>query len=68
MNSCSTGAPTAACREVTDIVPNHEPYTASDNDSVPYIVSLDDFEDSNRTYMPKLEYQYKYSYYNDSCM
>ena len=58
MNSRSTGAPSAACGEVTDIVPNHESYTASDNDSVPYIVSLDDFEDS---YMPELEYQCKYS-------
>ena len=58
VNSFPTGAPIEACGEVTDIVPNHNSSTASDNDSIPYFVSL---SDSNGTYIPELQYQCKFS-------
>ena len=45
VNSYPTGAPVEACGgDVTDIVPNHVPHNASDNDDIPYSVSTHDFE------------------------
>ena len=44
MNDLPTGAPIEACGNMTDIVPNHLPHNASDNDDIPYSVSTRDFE------------------------
>lgn len=54
----STGAPAEACGEITDIVPNDELYTPSDNDNVPYFINLENF---NGTYIPELQYQCMFS-------
>lgn len=44
MSSYPTGPPVDACGDVTDVVPNHLPHTASDNDDIPFSVSTRDFE------------------------
>ena len=54
VNSYPTGAPINACG---DIMPNHSSNAASDNNNIPYLVNLDDFEDSNGTYIPGMSYE-----------
>ena len=61
----STGAPLEACGEVTDIVPNHLPFNASDNEDIPYSLDLYNFEYTNGTYIPGYYYYCKY-YYSES--
>ena len=61
-----TGAPLEACGEVTDIVPNHQPFNASSNEDIPYSLDLYDFEYyTNGTYIPGYYYYCKY-YCNES--
>lgn len=49
VNGFPNGAPTEACGNVTDIVPNHNFSNTSNND-IPYLVDLSEFEDYNGTY------------------
>ena len=52
VNGFPTGAPAEACGDVTDIMPNHRPYVASNNDDIPYYVHSYDFEYNNDAYTP----------------
>lgn len=59
VNGLPNGAPEAACGDVTDIVPDHGPYAASNNDDIPYRVDLSLFDYYNGTYTPGWYYRCK---------
>ena len=49
VNGFPDGAPPDACGDMTDIVPNHNSSSPSNND-IPYLVDLSEFDHYNRTY------------------
>ena len=62
MNGLPTGAPIEACGDVTDIVPNHEPFNESSDDDIPYYVDLYYFwyyNNETYTYIPGYYYSCK---------
>jgi len=59
VNGLPTGAPIEACGDVTDIVPNHEPFNESSDDDIPYYVDTHIFSYFNETYIPGYYYYCK---------
>ena len=56
VNSYPNGAPVEACRNVTDIMPNHSSTIPSSN-TIPFSVNLTDFVDN--VYIPEMIYYCK---------